>query len=245
MHRGDVERREVAGVLAQDVGAERQHDQREDDDRRVVALEEAARARPAPDDATCAAGRLPRVSGGAHGGVDQPLLGDLVAAEGLDDLPARHDDDAVAEPLELLGVRGRDDDRHAAVGDLAQDAVDLRAGADVDALRRLVGEQDGRLRTAARGPARPSAGCRRTARRRRPPATGSCTASDLELGADDRRPPRRRLSSGPRPEAGPAPRGRRSPAPTGSSSGPRGAGRRACRPSARAAPCRRRPRRRP
>ena len=44
-HRGDVEVREVAVVLRQDVGAEGDHHGREDDDRGVVALDEAREPR--------------------------------------------------------------------------------------------------------------------------------------------------------------------------------------------------------
>ena len=68
-----------------------------------------------------------------------------VALERGDGLAARHHDHAVAEALELKGVARGDHDRHAARGDLAEDAVDLGPRADVDALRRLVGDEDGRL----------------------------------------------------------------------------------------------------
>ena len=57
-------------------------------------------------------------------------------------MAAGHDEHPVAEPLELLGVGGGDDDGDALVGDLAQDPVDLRPRPDVHALGRLVGEQD-------------------------------------------------------------------------------------------------------
>ena len=85
------------------------------------------------------------MSCGAHSCIDQPLLGDVIACEGLDDRSSRHDEHAVAEPLELLGVRRRHDHRHAALGNLAQDAIDLRASTHVYALGRLVGNHDGRL----------------------------------------------------------------------------------------------------
>jgi hypothetical protein len=77
--------------------------------------------------------------------VDHPLLGDLVAAERGDHVPPGHDDHAVAQALELLGVGRGDDHRDAAGRDLAEDAVDLRPGPHVDALRRLVREEDRRL----------------------------------------------------------------------------------------------------
>ena len=100
-------------------------------------------SRDEPLDAPC---RLLRgVRGRADRGVDDPLLGHGVALERRDGLAARHHDHAVAQPLELERVARGDDDRHAAGGDLAQDAVDLGARADVDALRRLVGDEDRRL----------------------------------------------------------------------------------------------------
>ena len=68
-----------------------------------------------------------------------------VALERGDRLAARHHDHAVAQSLELHGVARGDDDRDAARGDLAEDAVDLGPRADVDALRRLVGDEDRRL----------------------------------------------------------------------------------------------------
>ena len=66
-------------------------------------------------------------------------------------MPPGHDEHLVAQALELVGVRRGDDDGDAAVGGLAEDAVDLGAGADVHALRRLVGEQQDRARRAAPG----------------------------------------------------------------------------------------------
>ena len=60
------------------------------------------------------------------------------------DLAAREDEHAVAEPLELDGVGGEDDDRLARLGRGAQQLVELDARAGVDAARRLVGEQHGR-----------------------------------------------------------------------------------------------------
>ena len=85
------------------------------------------------------------VRGRADRGVDDPLLGHGVALERRDRLAAGHHDHAVAQPLELDRVAGGDDDRHSAGGDFAQDAVDLGARADVDALRRLVRDENRRL----------------------------------------------------------------------------------------------------
>ena len=81
----------------------------------------------------------------ADRGVHDPLLAHGVALECRDRVAAGHHDHAVAQSLELLGVARRDDHGHAAGGHLAQDAVDLRARADVDSLRRLVRDEDRRL----------------------------------------------------------------------------------------------------
>ncbi len=149
-HGGDVERQEVPVVHRVDVGRQADHDRGEDGHRGVVALELA------PDRRAARGAGLPLLvllleRGGRHRGADHPLLGDLVAAEGGDHMAPGHDDHPVAEPLELLGVRRRDDHRHAGVGDLAQDPVDLRPRADVDTLGRLVGQEDGRLRQQRAG----------------------------------------------------------------------------------------------
>ena len=57
----------------------------------------------------------------------------------------RHHDHAVAQSLELLGVARADHHGHSTAGHFAQDAVDLSARADVDALRRLVRDENRRL----------------------------------------------------------------------------------------------------
>ena len=93
----------------------------------------------------CARGHGDRLGGRGHRRRDDALLGDLVARQRGDDVPAGHDEDLVAEALELLGVGGGDDDRDAVADDLAQDPVDLGPGADVDALGGLVGDQDRRV----------------------------------------------------------------------------------------------------
>ena len=51
------------------------------------------------------------------------------------------DGDAVAQVEDLLHVAADHHDRHAVVGQAAQQPVDLRFGADVDAARRLVDDQ--------------------------------------------------------------------------------------------------------
>ena len=95
---------------------------------------EAPRSRRAACSALC--------DGRADRGVDDALLGHGIALERRNGVAAGHHDHAVAQPLELECVARDDDDRDAAGGDLAQDAVDLGAGAHVDALRRLVGDED-------------------------------------------------------------------------------------------------------
>jgi hypothetical protein len=138
----DVEVREVAAVLRQDVGPERDDHRREDDDRGVVAFDESRDLRPA-------ALRSCRLLGGVRGradrSVDDPRLGHIVALERRDSLATGHHDHAVAQPLELQGVARGEDDGHSPGGYLAQDAIDLGARADVDALCRLVGDENRRL----------------------------------------------------------------------------------------------------
>ncbi len=58
----------------------------------------------------------------------------------VDDLPARHHDDAVTEPRELERVARLDDGRDAVLCFLAEGVVDVEAGGDVHALGRLFGE---------------------------------------------------------------------------------------------------------
>ena len=77
--------------------------------------------------------------GGDHGAADL-LLGHVGAGQFADDVATREDHDAVAQPLEFQHVGGHDHDRRAAVGDVAQDAIDFGAGADIDAGGWLLGE---------------------------------------------------------------------------------------------------------
>ena len=66
-------------------------------------------------------------------------------------MPRVHHGDAIAHAEDLRQL-GRDhDDRHAALGKLLHQLVDFRLRSDVDALRRLVENQERRLR---RQPAR-------------------------------------------------------------------------------------------
>ncbi len=85
---------------------------------------------------------LPRTRPRAHDRLDDPALPELVAGDLVDDLPARHHDDAVAEAGELERVARLDDGGDALLRLLAQRVVDVEACRDVDALRRLLGEDD-------------------------------------------------------------------------------------------------------
>ena len=222
----------------QDVGAEDEHHHREHGDRRVVPLDEAREPR---QPARGPHGLLGAVLRRADRGVDDPLLGHRVALERRDRLAAGHHDHAVAQPLELEGVAGGDDDRHSAGGDLAQDAVDLRARTDVDPLCRLVrdedrglGEHRARHHDLLLVPARERRDGR-LERRRLDRQLGQ-----LAFDRDDLAVPGSRRG---RPSAGRAPSSRCSRARSARPSSPRSAGRPACRPRSRAvravrAPCR-------
>ena len=84
-------------------------------------------------------------------------------------------------------------DGGAGARQLAHQLVDPRLGADVDAARRLVEDQDLRAASPATWRARPSAGCRRSGSA--PPAPGSPRAA--RRGGPDRGPmaPRSRSSA--------------------------------------------------
>ena len=74
--------------------------------------------------------------------LDDPAFAELVAADLVDDRPARHHDDAVAEPGELERIARLDDDGNAFLRLRAQRVVDVEPCGDVDALRRLLGQDD-------------------------------------------------------------------------------------------------------
>ena len=102
---------------------------------------------------------------GDRGQVHDVLLRHLVARDLAGDAPLAHDQHAVAD-ADQFGQLGRDDDDADAVArQVAQDAVDLGLGADIDAARRLVEEDHLRARPTASWRSRPSAGCRPTASR--------------------------------------------------------------------------------
>ena len=75
--------------------------------------------------------------GGAH---ERRLVGDL-RGHLVHDAPAEDDDGAVAGQLDLLQLRGVEQDGRAGRGELAQEVVDLALGADVDAARGVEAEQ--------------------------------------------------------------------------------------------------------
>src|SRR5581483_8603548 len=69
-------------------------------------------------------------------------LAQLAAGDLVHDPSAREDDDPVAQPGQLERVARLDDHRHSLVRLRAQRLVDVEPGADVDALRRLVRQDD-------------------------------------------------------------------------------------------------------
>ena len=78
------------------------------------------------------------------------------------DLALVHDHDPVAHAQHLRHL-GRDHQHgDALAGQLGDQPMDLGLGADVDAARRLVQDQDAAAWSAASGRSAPSAGCRRT-----------------------------------------------------------------------------------
>ena len=73
---------------------------------------------------------------------DDGLFAQVLALELSGDPSLAHNQDAICEP-EDLGQLGRDDDHRFALGGEALDqSVDFRLGADIDAARRLVEQED-------------------------------------------------------------------------------------------------------
>ena len=66
------------------------------------------------------------------------------ASNAAADLAVAHDQDAVAHPDQLLDLRGDHQDAGAFGGQAVDDLVDLVLGADVDAARRLVEDEQAR-----------------------------------------------------------------------------------------------------
>ena len=82
---------------------------------------------------------------GEGGEAHDVLLGEPVALDLAADQALAHDEHAVAE-ADQLGQLGRDDDDADAVaGQIAEDAVDLGLGADIDAAGRLIEKDDARV----------------------------------------------------------------------------------------------------
>ena len=75
---------------------------------------------------------------------DQRALGDLRADELAPDRAVIEHEHAVAAADQLVVVGRIEEDRRARIGELAQELVHLLLGADVDAARRIVEEDDAR-----------------------------------------------------------------------------------------------------
>ena len=73
---------------------------------------------------------------------DDGVLGHRFAGDLADDAPGAHDHDAVAEADQLGHLRGDDDHRAPLRGERDDEAINLLLGADVDAARRLVDDDD-------------------------------------------------------------------------------------------------------
>ena len=80
---------------------------------------------------------------------DQRALGDLGADQLALDRAVIEHQHAVAAADQLVIVGRIEQDRRARVGELAQQLVDLLLGADVDAARRIVEQDDARLASSA------------------------------------------------------------------------------------------------
>ena len=103
-----------------------------------------------------------------------------------DDPPAAHDEHAVGEPEHLLEL-GRDQQHGDPLGrERLDQLVDRALRADVDAARRLVGDEDARRAGTATSRTAPSAGCRPRACSPR----ASATACGRRAGRSARRAPR-------------------------------------------------------
>ena len=86
----------------------------------------------------CLSGTGPR----ADDRLDDPAFPELVAGDLVDDPTARHHDDPVAEAGELERVARLDDRGDALLRLLPQRVVDVEPRGDVDALGRLLGQDD-------------------------------------------------------------------------------------------------------
>ena len=79
---------------------------------------------------------------GLAGGVSHdPFLGCLPRREVGGDRALVHNDDAIAHGQYLRQIRRDHHDRHALARELAEQRMDFRLGADIDAARRLVDDE--------------------------------------------------------------------------------------------------------
>src|SRR5687767_2456233 len=100
-----------------------------------VAGRRQARAPRSCDTATSGGGRQ------AVGGAEELRLIGSLGRQLVDDATAVDDDRPVAGSLDLIELRGQQQDRRAGCRQLADELVDLLLRADVDAARRVVEEE--------------------------------------------------------------------------------------------------------
>ena len=89
--------------------------------------------------------RFPRRRVDARRQHDDGVFGHRFALDLADDAPVAHDDDAVADADQLRHLGRNDDDRPALRGERDDEAIDLLLGADVDAARRFVDDDELRI----------------------------------------------------------------------------------------------------
>ena len=109
----------------------------------------------------------------AGGKFQQSRFAELAVVDGSGDAAVAQHDGAVADLHDLFRIRRDQQDRAARIGEFGPYALDLGAGADIDAARRIDQQQDRGRQPPASAPPAPSADCRRSAcrrqRRYRPP----------------------------------------------------------------------------
>ena len=137
---GNVERGKKIRIVIEGEEREKNGRDRQWNDRRVVGLQEVVPV------GSSRAGLRSRSASfgvrgvlGAHRRRHDTGFHHVIAGQRLDDPPARQNNDLVAQPFELRRIGGIDHDGRAGNRDLAQEAVDFGAGADIDSLGRLVG----------------------------------------------------------------------------------------------------------
>src|SRR6476661_4094376 len=90
-------------------------------------------------------------AGLARDGLEDVADADVVVDALVDLAAVAHHDEPVAEPQHLLELGGDEDHRHALGRELGDLGLDLRLGADVDAARGLVEDEDLGLRDQPAG----------------------------------------------------------------------------------------------